>query len=253
MKAIVLAGGGLPFDLRGVAPEVSSKAFLPLQGKPIVEYVSQTLYHCALSEIVLVGDEKAVTPAMHSQIDRVVPSGSTIIDSLTNGMEPMKGEKQVLVCAGDLPLLNVEVVQNFIRSSQESLGELTYAIVRREDSEAVFPGFTHTYVKLKDGSFCGGGLFMLPPRALENFRRFMEQITEMRKTPWKLAGLMGFDIIVKWIFKTLNISDLEIKAGQLLGVSAKAIISSPETAYNIDNLIQYKSAVNFFAGKEKFG
>ena len=249
MQAIVLAGGGLPVDFAGIAP-VESKAFLPILEKPMVEYVTQTLYHGPFSQIVLVGDERAVTPSIRSQVDKIVPPGKNIVGSLSNGLAGMQDEKQVFVCAGDLPLLSVAVVEQFLRQSRESAGELTYSIVRREDSEKAFPGFPHTYVKLKEGSFCGGGLFLLPPVVLDNFRHLMTQMTEMRKAPWKMAGLLGVDIILKLIFKSLSIADLEKKAGSLLGVTASAVVSPPEAAFNVDHLSQYKSAVKILQEKQ---
>ncbi len=50
----------------------------------------------------------------------------------------------------------------------------------------------HTWARMSDGIYCGGGLIVMSPRALPALERFIEQLGAASKKPLRLASIFGF-------------------------------------------------------------
>ena len=93
----------------------------------------------------------------------------------------------------------------------------------------------HTWAKLRDGTYCGAGLIAIRPRAFGSLSRFLEQLGAARKSPVRLAGLMGRDVIINYLRGRLTIANCEVRASKLLGLRARAVVlGCPEVAVNVD-------------------
>ena len=93
----------------------------------------------------------------------------------------------------------------------------------------------HTWARLRDGVYCGGGLIALRPRVLPALERFIEELGAARKKPWRLASLFGSRMLAKYALGRLSIADAEARARELLGAPVRAVVSPyAETAVNVD-------------------
>ncbi|MCL5037635.1 MAG: nucleotidyltransferase family protein [Chloroflexi bacterium] len=245
MEAFILAGGTIPADMI-YATGVGKKALLPLSGKPLLEYPLSSL--CMVPEIERVGvviDESLMPPELAGMADWTAPEGTNIIKSIASGMSKVESEMPVLIAACDLPLLSNKMVEEFIEAARARNLEMAYSYVSEKDSESKFPGFSHTYVNLKEGRCCGGGLFLFSKSAFNKIGDLVHRLMEARKSPMKMAGIIGFKTLMKLLFGGLNIAALENWASDLIGAKAGAIQSPyAEVAFNIDKLEQYEYARN---------
>ncbi len=229
--AVVLAGG--PFD-PALPQGVPNKAFVPICGRPMVEFVLRALGAArTIRRTLLVGPE-SLSPAVAVLADVVVAQRTTLLDNLAAGLAAASGERVVAV-AGDIPLLTAAAIDAFVESAEALDAELVYAAVRREDLRRVIPGIRKTFVRLREGTFAGASLVLLDPRAFESARTAIERAVRARKRPWELARLFGAQTLIGLAAGRLSIPELERRTMEITGVRARALIcETPEIAIDVD-------------------
>ena len=229
--AVVLAGGR--FD-PALPQGVPNKAFLPICGRPMVEFVLRALRAATtIRRIVLVGPE-SLSPAVAVHADVVVGQRETLLDNVAAGLAAASGD-HVLAVAADIPLLAAPAVDAFVAAAGALDAELVYAAVRREDLWRVMPGVRKTFVQLREGTFAGGSLVLLDPRAFQSARTAIERAVRARKRPWELARLFGARTLIGLATGRLSIPALERRVTEMTGVRARALIcETPEIALDVD-------------------
>lgn len=226
-SAVVL-GGGDPGDAFAAAQGVAVKPLIPLHGAPMAAYVLQALRGSGrVHQIAYVGP---TTPAIDPLIDLRATDQGTLLGNLESGLEALSqaglhpGER-VLVVTADIPMLSAEQVQDVLDTAPAAAG-LVYPVVRREACEAAYPGVKRTYARLKDGTFTGGNLFILDPALVQQFLPRLRDMLSARKAPLRLAGMIGAGTLLRLITGRLTVEGLEAKVSDLLGVQARALITS---------------------------
>lgn len=223
-SAVVL-GGGDPGDPFAAAHGVPVKALIPVRGVPMAAHVLRALRGSGRVErIAYVGP---TTPELDALIDvRVTDHGSLLsnleagVAALQSGLLP--GER-VLVATADIPMLRAEAVRDVLGSAPDA--PLVYPVVRREACEAAYPGVKRTFVRVKDGTFTGGNLFLLDPALIGRFLPRLREVLAARKAPLKLAGIIGPGVLLRLLTGQLTVSKLEEKVSAILGVPARALIT----------------------------
>lgn len=151
-----------------------------------------------------------------------------------------------LLLACDLPCLTTEAVSAFMDQVEKNRVGLSYGMVSREVSEAAFPGTPHTYVRLKEGTFCGSGLFAMAPQYFPSLRSFTDRSARSRKSIIKLTQILGIPFLIKLLLKRLSLRDVEERASELFGFPARGIPSEfPEIAFNVDDPRSLSLAATF--------
>ena len=241
VEAILLAGGKFD-DLPPGEPVPKGKGLVAVGGVPMAARALRALVESpAVSRVIMVSPVEAheLTDPCWQGVDVVVPAGERLIDSFKVGMEAVKDTTSpAMVVAGDLPLLTSEAITDFVdRCRSRPEVQVWYGCMRREVSEAGFPGVPHTYARLAEGVFCGAGLFLSRPQALTNLYQAMTDLTYARKNPGKLAGLLGWKTVLSYFFGKLTIPEAELAMGRLFrGTPCTAVVTPyPEAAFNVDD------------------
>jgi GTP:adenosylcobinamide-phosphate guanylyltransferase len=229
--AIVLAGGREP-DL---GPSIPNKAFLKVGGKALVAFVVEALKDAReIGQIAIVGPAAELGREFPAGV-LVVPDAGSIMDNVVAATEALKSEMPVLVAGSDIPLITSRVIKDFLAACARSRGDAFYAVVPREVMETRFPGARKTYVRLTDGSFCGGSVFLFNPKVFSRVRPFLERILAARKQPWQLAQLFGWSIVMKFASGRLSMEELVTKAKYVLGIVVQPVMmEAPELALDVD-------------------
>lgn len=241
VEAVLLAGG--KFDGLPPGEEIPrGKGLVKVGHLPMAARALRALKESpAVSRVIMVSPVEAqeLTEPYWDGVDEVVPAGERLIDSFKVGLEAVKDTSSpAMVVAGDLPLLTAESVTDFVdRCRQRPEVSVWYGFLRRSNSEAGFPGVSHTYARLAEGTFCGAGLFMSRPQALATLYQALTDLTYARKNPGKLAALLGWKTVLSYLLGRLNIPEAELGMARLLGDTPCAGIESPypETAFNVDD------------------
>lgn len=235
MTAVVLAGG--PADaVSALQPGIPNKAFVRVAGVTLVERTIAGLRAApSIGRIVAVAPLAAHTDPALAGADARVPDGVRIRDSLRSGLQGLNANQLVLICASDMPVLSGRAVEDFIARARDCDPEIGYGCVERGAHMARYPAVPHTWARLRDGTYCGGGMMVMRPRAFPVLEQFIEQLGAARKNPFRLASLFGWDVLFRFALRRLSIAQAEARASNILGVRARAIVSPyPETAVNVD-------------------
>lgn len=234
INVIVLAGG----DSRGLLTEGDSswpKSLLPIKGKAMLDYVLEALDECPkIGKKVLVGP-KIVQEKTGVKVDFFVEGGENIFNNVALGLEVLPGSEQVLVVTSDIPLLTREALEDFLYRCQGKTAEVYYPIIRKEDNEKKYPGNRRTYVRLREGVFTGGNIFLIYPPVISRSVDLVQKIISLRKNPFQLAKVLGWVFVLKFILGILTVKELEQRLSSLLNMEAVSVVTPyPEIAVDID-------------------
>lgn len=223
VNAVVLAGG----DGAIIDPAVQIKGLVPVAGKPLVEWVVDALRGSeSVHEIAVVVPTGDGLGPWVDKADKVVISKQAFVDNLLAGVDSFRDELPILVATGDLPALTAAAVDDFVGRSLERQVEVSYPLVRKSDMVEQFPGSERTYVRIVGGPVTGGNMMVLKPGVVHRHRDMGQRLFETRKSPIKMAKLLGPFFIVKLITGRLDPADVEKKMEQLVGGRCAAIYTS---------------------------
>ena len=180
LKVIVPAGGDpAPATGRGArdAP-LTGKAFLPVRGRLLVEYVLDFLRECGLRRVWVVAgqDQLARIPSRHSFVGVPQPPGTRFFENLRAGCDaaqPRPGEP-VLVVFGDHPFNTVSALQLFLARSAAMLDEADFfhAMALQASYREYRRWFHRTSVHMREMSGRASGLSLAVPSRLHGVSRF---------------------------------------------------------------------------------
>lgn len=239
--AVALAGGLLEPDFRRAGFNVVNKAYLRVGGVTMLERVLR-----ALRASAMVGRIRCVTQpdAFAAQFgddrslcDDVVPPGSDLIDSLLAGFLGLPENAMALVAATDIPLVTSSALDAFGRRARAIECDLGYGCVRKEFHDAAFPSVRHTWVKLREGTFCGAGVSVIRAGAAPRIASLLRDFAAARKSPMRLAALFSPFLVVRVALGLVGISELERRADELTALRCRGIpCDEPELAVNVDRV-----------------
>ncbi|MCX7970952.1 MAG: nucleotidyltransferase family protein [Negativicutes bacterium] len=229
MKAVVLAG-----DSRGGG---ECRPLWPVGGRPLVDRVLQAVTAAPSVESVAV----VASPAVAGYLGRigwggrVAAAGPDLPASLQQALAVGGGGGRMLLAAADLPFVTPGVVERFVGVCTGREGDFFYPVVGRDCYERQFAGLRRTYVRLREGEFTGGNLFVVDSGALRRGLPRVEKLLAWRKSPWRLAGLLGWGILWRLVCRRLTIDRVTARFSQVMSVDARVIVSDdPAVAADID-------------------
>lgn len=243
LTAVVLAGGA-PDAVAALQPGIPNKAFLSIAGITLVARTIAGLRAApSVGRIVVVAPVRAREHPALAGSDEFRADGARISESLRSGLADFDPERMLLVTASDLPVLDGAAVEDFIQRACATDADIGYGCVERRTHLAQFPHVPHTWAHLRDGTYCGGGLIAIKPRALPRLEGFIERLGAARKNPLRLASLFGWDMLARYALRRLSIAQCEARASVLIGAPARAIISPfAQTGVNVDRPSDVKLA-----------
>lgn len=242
IDAVILAGGtsyGLGQD--GSLP----KSLLPFNGRLMIDYILDALNACPeIGKKVLVGSRE-VEEKRGKAVDCFLEGGENVFDNLLLGLRTLPKSSRVLIVTSDIPFLSQEALADFLSRCGERKADFYYPVIRKEDNERKYPGNKRTFVKVREGTFTGGNIFLVNPTAVTGNTKLIQRIISLRKKPLMLAGVLGWGFLFKFLLGLLTVKELEDRVSSLFGIQAVSIITPyAEIGVDIDkpsdlDLIKY--------------
>lgn len=231
MNAVLLAGGisrGALYE----ATKEENKSLIDINGLPMAGYVVRALRAAGMVEgIALVG------PASAGDLgaDRMAAGEDTLLGNVNLGLSLFPDDEYILLATADIPLLTPAAVDAFIAEALAVKADIVYPMVSRATCEARFPGQKRTYVRLREGSFTGGNLMLVNSAFIRKEQALVQRVFDLRKEPLRLAGLLGFSLVLRFLLGWAALADIEGAAGRLINGSARGLAGSfPEIAFDVD-------------------
>lgn len=236
VNVILLAGAANTGPLKDISP-ATNEALIEIGGKPMVQYVINGLRQSSeVHRIVVVAPPGELEPHITGQSLEFVPSAGNIVDNIVAAAKTLPTDTEILIATSDIPLITGEMVDGFITLCRQKPAELYYPIVEKSLGESKYPFVKRTYVHLREGVFTGGNLFLVDARVIERTAPRVRRFMENRKNPIKLAGLLGYSFLLRYLLlKNLRLYELEKKVSEMWGVKGAVIICPwPEIGIDVD-------------------
>lgn len=248
--AIILAGG----ESKRLSQYSKQRyeAMIEIAGKPMVTFVAHALRASGkVDRIFIVGPSEVMASCDFPDNTILLDGGRTIMDTIQIGMKALGHENPVLVVTADIPLLTPEAVTDFINQcAQTTVVDLYYPVVARQVNELYYPGNKRTYVRLKEGVFTGGNIFLVNPVIVPRCLQVAEQIIAERKNPLRLCRIIGWRFVLKFLCRMLSVREVEQQFSDLLGIRGAVIFSGyPELGIDVDKPSDLELVKSAFAMK----
>ena len=207
-------------------------------GVPIVQRTLSGLRASSrIDRIVAVAPPSAAAHPALAGASEVRGDGARMFESLRSGMQGFTEDALVIVAASDLPALDAPAVDEFVDAVLARDLDVAYACLERRYHDALYPEFPHTWARMRDGRFCGGGLVALRPRALPRLSAFMDALGARAS---RRCGWPGCSAGTSWRASRsagCASSDAEARASRLLAARVGAIrCTQPQIALNVDRV-----------------
>ena len=234
IDALVLAGS--PND--GMLKECSDadfEALIAIGKRAMVEYVVEALLHSEnINRILVVGPGELAELFSPAGIEVISPQTS-LMNNIAFGVKHLPQSEQILVITSDIPLITAEAIDDFLRLCRLNKADLYFPVIPQQAVNNKFPSVKRTYVKLKEGTFTGGNVFLVNPGVVSKCIEVGQRLVEARKSPIRLCKIIGLGFLGKYLLHQLSLAEAEQKVSELLGINGRAVICKhPEVGVDVD-------------------
>lgn len=235
ISAVVLSGSLNKGPLRE-SDQVDYEALLPMGTKVMVEYVIEALLLSQYIEhIVVVGPVAELQARLSNPRVTVTDVAGDVVDNLEAGLKLLPTARRVLIATSDVPLLTASAVDSFVEQCGDMSGDIYYPVIPKSALEKRFANVKRTYVKLREGVFTGGNVFLLNPAVIDKCAANGRRLFELRKSPVGLCRIIGVSFLLKYLLGLLTLEDVREKASILFGVRGEVVVShNPEIGVDVD-------------------
>ena len=221
VDALVLAGG----DGSVIDPQVSAKGMVHIAGKPMVQWVLESLRQSKyIRKIVVVLPPDQDTASWEHLTDAIVESDGQISDNVIEGKDALDSDSLIISVTSDIPSVTPQAIDNFIELTVKSGADISYPMVREAAMNAAYPGTERTFFKLREGRVTGGNAMILHSKHFDYLRQLGQEIFEARKNPIRMANMVGTRFAFKLATGRLSKNDLEERIGKIINLQCAAII-----------------------------
>lgn len=255
MDALIVAGGRPePDDPLYPYTQGDPKALIKMGERTMLERVVDALHNSTQVEKIVViglGHDHGMNfkrPVHH------LPDQGSMVSNATAGLrwllEQDPTPRPVLGVSADIPTLTGEIVDALIETCRPFQHSLYYTLVTQETMEKRFPESKRTYVRLKNLLIAGGDMFIFQTSLVNMNPEMIEALSNARKHAWKLARIVGFTTLLKFLTRRLSLNDIEKTGARLIHGPVKIILSPhAELAMDADKPNQIEMLQTFFQTK----
>jgi len=234
-NALILAGTKKKGPLE-IAEKVDNKALIMINGRPMIDYIVDALNNSEnIDRILVVGPKKELHPYIGKKVKEILNPGNSILENMEIGLNYFNSAGSLLLLTSDIPLITPEAIDEFLEICTKRKAYIGYPIITKENIVKKYPETERTYIKMKEGIFCGGNITFFKPDVFFQNKKLIKELFENRKSTWKYAKILGFKFILKFLFKTLTMEEIEKRITGILGYnSAAVVVSYPEIMIDLD-------------------
>ncbi len=253
IDVVIPAGGKIADEFERVVG-VSSKALIKYEDVSVLHRTIKALRGSRnVGRIIVVGRPDVMMSEEASMVDACLPAGDSSVDNIKIALDHLAKldfpPDRVMVVTADLPFLTTAAVDEFLGLCIGYV-DLYVPIINRNDWEEKFPGAEATFVKLLDGEWTTGCVFIISERGFKIAQPHIEKVFQLRKSKTKMAMLLGWKFLWDYMNKKLTVTDIEKKIEEIVGINGMAVPGAPaEVAYDIDYLDDYHYTLSVFRAR----
>lgn len=234
-NALILAGTKEKGPLE-IAENVDNKALIMLDSRPMIDYIVDALNSSEnIDRILVVGPKNELHPYIGKKVDEILNPGNSILGNMEIGLNFFNSADNLLLLTSDIPLITSEAIDEFLEICTKRKAYIGYPIITKENIIKKYPGTERTYVKMREGIFCGGNIVFFKPEVFFQKKKLIKELFDNRKATWKYVKILGLKFILKFLFKTLTLKEIEKRLTDILGYNSVAVmVSYPEIMIDLD-------------------
>lgn len=211
---------------------MSTKALLPIRGKPMLSYpLAALLASEAVGRVIVCGQDSdglAAAIADMPGVDFQV-SEASIARTIERLSRDLGGP--LLVTTADHVLLTAEMIEHFLsgaRGHDLAIGMVEQRVLRRAGLDS-----RRTWLKFRSGNWSGANLFWLGGAECIPLVRFWADIEQERKKGRRIISAFGPALALSAALRLGDVHSLVARAGRRFGLDAK-VVAMPQAEACID-------------------
>ena len=200
------------------------KALLDVASKPMAQWVLDALSSSAAVEGVIIiglGPESGLKTS--KPVAYLADQGGAVPNALAGVERALALQPKtthVLLTSCDVPAVTGEMIDWRVRVGLEANADFDYLAIERSVMEKRYPGSHRTYTPLRGSQVCGGDINMAHVRLAEN-APFVARLAEARKSPLRMASLIGWNVLLLFLLRQLTIERGEELISRNLGIATR--------------------------------
>lgn len=236
IPVLVMAGSRPGPDPLLSSSGVSTKALLPIAGRPMLAHVVAALRAAPEVGPITILAQRSAELAAHPALAgfaglHFADSGQGISASLAAALPA--GDAPVLVTTADNVLLTPAMIAEFLTGAEDS--DVAVAMVERDVLLARYPESKRTWLKFRGGWWSGANLFRLRGRRVLPLLDFWGRIERDRKRGLKIVAAFGPALLLAVLLRLMTIHQGVARAGRRFGLKAKIVpMSEAEACIDAD-------------------
>ena len=225
IAALVLAGSRPGPDPLLEGTGLSSKALLPITGKPMLAHVLGALAAAPEVGTVTVAAQDTAALAADPLVGEAAAgvhwqaSPGSIADAVVPALQGAKGP--LLVTTADNVLLTPAMIGQFLRDA--GTRDLAVGLVERARVAAAGHSTARTWLRFRGGAWSGANLFRLGGPQVLPLVDFWRGIEQDRKKGRKLIGAFGPGLLLGAALRLIDIHAFAASAAARFGLSASVV------------------------------
>lgn len=209
---------------------VAFKAALPLEGRPMINYVIDALEGADLPPPFHVSGFSATHDSRLVQ----APSGKGPAESVQRTLDNHPTFPMIVTTA-DHPLLTSDMVTHFLIAAHQSEADFCVGLAERSVIAPAYPNVKRTYLNFSDRSVSGCNLFYIRNVKGAGAINFWTDVQHDRKRPLKLASHFGWSILWRFATRQLSVEAAFDFASDKIGCRAAPVfLPFAEAAIDVD-------------------
>lgn len=238
-SALVLAGSRGADDPVARAAGVSHKGLATVEGETLLARVVGALMLAGAERIAISTADPEVEAAA---IAMAASGGGVFIEPLPSAGSPSQSVAAALGLMGapllvttvDHALLQAEWIAQFLADTPRD-ADVAALLASEAVVRAAAPDTQRTWLKLRDGRYSGCNLFYLATPKATAAVELWRTVERHRKQPWKIAGVLGLDMLAQYLAGRLTLDEAVARLGAKGDVKAVAVRSAyGEAAIDVD-------------------
>ncbi len=244
---VILPAGGAFKGPLADQTQVPHKTLLAPFGETLLQTGIKAILESGRANRIAVPGEGCVHDQLRETDFRLVPGGTTGPGTILNGLRALRQNgpltDRLLLVTTDLPFIEARHINEFVDRAPKT-ADLAVAVCNSSEFEVVFPNSTNTYVKLNDGQWTVGGVFLVKAEPFERAISHLESVFINRKSVLGMVRLLGPKFLLQFALRRVGVEDVIRKVESILGCSGAAVYkSAPELAFDIDDVEDYEYAI----------
>ena len=259
MTAIVLAGQRDGEDALAQHAGATCKAFVKIDGKPMLLHVLATLSTSScIGKILLSGpseeklaDQYEISNFIQGDEISWLPPQSTPSTSAYEALRVLPIEQRVLLTTADHPLLSVEIIDEFCTRGADQDADLVIGFARFSLVQDEFPEMKKTVLRFSDGEFCGCNMFGFLTPASRDAANFWRRTESQRKNPLRVISTLGWFNVLKYFLGALTLENALDALSRKLGMRVRAVVLPyADAAVDVDSISDYRAVQKRFQKRQ---